>query len=313
MKSKYIIFTVLFILIGSGSLFFGLISCQSVNNAKSQAVTDNKDNKEKDNKDKSNDAVVTRPRGQVSSFLIPEVTSEKGVQKSLSEESNQVLKVWAAVKSINGVINVLQSAQVKGNYFAEASVNPLQFLAPLDSVFNRISGMLLGAYSVVVFHKILLSLSSLLVFILIIPLCALITIIILWTNKDKNKILKIVISSVLITLIIPFAIPLSISTSSLLGNNVLAKNINTLVTTIEENGKTANAMEDDIIRSRRAGGSIINYMGRVSTLSETVMENAISYDIYFVLIFIVIPIITLLLIFFLTRYAVRLILGEKKY
>jgi hypothetical protein len=308
MKSNYLIFTILFILIGSGSFFFGLMSCQSVNNAKTEAVKDNKDNQ---NKDKTEAAALSRPRGQVASFLIPETGSEKGVQKSLNEKSHQILDIWAAVKAINGVINVLQSAQVKGNYFVEASVNPLEFLAPIDSVFDKISGMFLGAYSVIVFQKMLLSLSAFLVFILIIPICALVTIVILWTYKDKTKIYRIVIASALITLVIPFAIPFSIDTSSLLGNKVLAKNINTLVATIEENGKAASAMENDIVRSRKTGNSIIKYMDGVSTLSETIMENAVNYYIIFLFIFIVIPILTLLLIFFLTKYVARLILGGK--
>ncbi|WP_461253899.1 hypothetical protein, partial [Treponema sp. R8-4-B8] len=268
MRANYLIFTILFVLIGAGSLVFGLISCQSVNNAKTQAVDENKDSKE--NNEKTEAASSPRTRGQVASFLIPETTSEKGAQKSLNEKSHQILDIWTAVKSINGVINVLQSAQVKGNYFTEASVNPLEFLAPIDSVFNKISGMFLGAYSVIVFQKMLLSLSAFLVFILIIPICALVTIVILWTYKDRTKLYKIVIASALITLIIPFAIPFSVNTSSLLGNKILAKNINTLVETIEENGKTASAMEDDIIRSRRTGNSIIKYMDRVKTLSETI-------------------------------------------
>jgi hypothetical protein len=301
MKSNYLIFTILFVLIGAGSLSFGLISCQSVNNKKAQDAKDNKENT----------AASPLPSGKAASFLIPEVGSEKGVQKSLKEKSLQILNVWETVKTMNGIINILQSAQVKGNYFVEASVNPLETLSPVDSVLNKISGMLLGAYSVIVFQKILLSLSAYLIFILIIPVCALITIIILWTYKDKTKLAKIVIVSVLITLIIPFAIPFSINTSSFLGNKILAKNINTFTASIEENGKTASAMENDIIRSRRTGNSIINYMGRVKTLSETVMENVINYYVIFLFISIIIPILILLLIFFLTRYVAGLILGKK--
>jgi len=312
MRSKYIIFTVLFILIGTGSFFFGLMSCQSVNDEKTEAVEDKKDSKENnENKDKAATAPVSHSKGQVASFLIPEADSEKGVQKALNENSHQILDIWDAVKEINGVINVLQSAQVKGNYFAEASVNPLEFLAPIDSVFKKISEMLLGAYSVIVFQKMLLSLSAFLVFILIIPICALVTIVILWTYKDKTKIYRIVIASVLITLVIPFAIPFSIDTSSLLGNKVLAKNVNTLVAAIEENREMASAMENEIVHSRKTGNSIIKYMDRVKTLSETIMENAVNYYIIFLFIFIVIPILTLLLIFFLTRYIARLILGSK--
>jgi hypothetical protein len=312
MRSNFLIFTILFILIGAGSLTFGLISCQTVNDEKTAVVSDNKDNKgSNENKGKTETVALPRPRGQVASFLIPETNSEKGVQKSLNKKSHQILDIWTTVKAMNGVINVLQSAQVRGNYFIEASVNPIEFLAPIDSIFKKISGMFLGAYSVIVFQKMLLSLSGFLIFILIIPICALVTIVILWTYKDKSKIHKIVIASILITLIIPFAIPFSIDTSSLLGNKILAKNINTLVATIEENGKTAIAMENDIVRSRRTGNSIINYMDRVKTLSETIIENAINYYIIFLFIFVVIPILTLLVIFFLTRYVVGLILGKK--
>jgi len=310
MRLNFLVFTILFVLIGAGSLTFGLMSCQTVNSEKTVTASDNKDTKESNDKDKVA-AELSSSRGKVASFLIPETHSEKGVQKSLNKESHQVLDIWTTVKAMNGVINVLQSAQVKGNFFIEASVNPLEFLAPLDNIFKKISGMLFGAYSVIIFQKMLLSLSAFIIFILIIPICALVTIVILWTYKDKSKIQKIVIASVLITLIIIFAIPISINTSSLLGNKILAKNINTLVATIEENGKTAIAMEEDIIRSRRTGNSIINYMGRVKTLSETIIENTINYYIIFLFIFVIIPILTLLVIFFLTRYVVRLILGKK--
>jgi len=309
MRSNYLIFTILFILIGAGSLSFGLISCQSVNSAKTQAAKDNKGGD--GSKDKAETAALPSSRGKVASFLIPETGSERGLQKALNEKSHQLLDIWTAVKAMNGVVNVLQSAQVKGNYFVEASVNPLEFLAPLDSTFKKISGMFLGAYSVIVFQKMLLSLSAFIIFILVIPICALVTVVILWTYKDKTKIYRIVIASALITLVIIFAIPLSINASSLLGNKILAKNINTLVATIEENGKAATAMENDIVRSRKTGNSIIKYTDRVKTLSDTIIENAINYYIIFVFIFIIIPILTLLVIFFVTRYAARLILGKR--
>jgi hypothetical protein len=298
MKSNYLIFTVLFILIGSGSLFFGLVSCQSINNAKSKNA-------------KENTASSSAPRSFAASLLIPEVDSKKGIQNILTEKSNQILGVWAVAKTMNGVIGVLRSAQAKGSFFAEASVNPLDSLAPAESVLNKISGMLLWAYSVVVFQKVLLSFSSFLIFILIIPLCALITIFILWKSKDKTKLYRTAIASVVISLIITFALPLSISISSFLGNKILAKNITTITASIEKNGKTASAMEDEIVRTRRTGISIINYMGRVRTLSETMMEDLINYYIIFLFIFVIIPILVLLLIFFLTKYGVNLILTKK--
>lgn len=307
MKSKYILFTILFLLIGSGSFFFGLVSCQSVNDAKPKDAKENKENKE--NKEKTAASILSGPRSQVASFLIPEVESEKGVQKQLNEKAHQIYNVLDTVKTMNGVINILQSAQSKNNYFIEATVNPLEALAPIDFAFKKVSGTLLWIYSALAFQKVLLSFSAFLIFILVIPICALVTIIILWTHKNKAKIYKIVIASVIISLVIPFAIPLSISTSSFMGNKILAKRINTLTASLEANGKKAVAMENDIIRSRKTGNSIVNYMTRVTSLSDTIMEEAIDYNIICLFIFIFIPFITLIFIFFLTRYAARLILS----
>jgi hypothetical protein len=308
MKSNYILFTILFLLIGSGSFFFGLISCQSVNNPKPQQDIKGKS----ENNEKTAASLLSRPRNQVASLLIPEVESEKGVQKELKEKSQQIHNVMETVKTMNGIINILQSAQSKNNYFVEASVNPLEALAPVDFVFKKISGTLLWIYSALVFQKILLSFSSFLIFILVIPICALVTIIILWTYKNKAKVHRIVIASVIISLIIPFAIPFSINTSSFMGNKILAKKINALTVSIEENGKKASVMENDVVRSRKTGNSIINYMGRAIILSDAIAEDVINYNIICLFIFIFIPVLTLIFIFFLTRYASRLILGKQR-
>jgi len=324
MRPKHLIFTVLLILIGSGSLFFGLTSCQSVNKEETQSVkdkdkdsTDSKKSNDKkksaDSKKKATTAAESTPK-KVVSFLASEVDYEKAVRASLDRKSHQILDVWGVVKTMDGVINVLQSAQVKSKYFPEASViHPVEFLAPIDSILGKISGMFLVAYSVIVFQKMLLSLPILLVLILIIPIGALITIIILWTYKDKTKLFKIAIASALCTLLVPFAIQSSINMASLLGNKIMAKNINALVKTItEENGKAAIAMEHDIIRSGKTGHSIVKYMDSVKTLSETIIENVVDYIVIFLFIFVVIPILILLLILFLAKYGVKLVLGKQE-
>jgi len=303
MKANYLIFTILFLLIGSGSLFFGFMSCQSVNNAQPEDIKENKDHKKN-----TVNLLLTGPRSQAASLLIPEVDSDKGVQKSLKEKSQQIYNVLETVKLMKGIINILRSAQSKNNYFIEATVNPLEALAPIDFAFDKMLGTLLWIYSALAFQKILLSFSAFLIFILVIPICALVTIIILWTYKNKAKIYKVVIASAVISLVIPFAIPLSISASSFMGNKILAKKINALTVSINENGKKAKAMEDDIVKTRRTGNSIVNYMGRAIILSDSITEDVINYNIISLFIFIFVPIITLIFIFFLTRYAARLIL-----
>jgi len=309
MKAKYLIFTVLFLLIGCGSVFFGLISCQSVNNAQEQDAKDAKDGKGS-KKSNTMNLLLTGSRGKTASLLIPEVDSDKGVQKALKEKSDQISSVLEIVKRMNGIINILQSAQTKNNYFIEGSVNPLEFLAPVDFAFKNISGTLFWIYSALVFQKILLSFSAFLIFLFVIPICALVTIIILWTYKNKAKIYRIVIASVVISVIIPFAIPLSINASSFMGNKILAKKINTLTVSIEENGKKAKTMENDIIRTKKTGNSIINFMGRAVTLSNAIIEDVINYNVICLFMLVFVPALTLLFIFFLTKYAAMLILGK---
>jgi len=291
-------------LIGCGSFLFGLISCQTANSA--SAEQDKTANAQQDAQASS----LPKTRGAVSTLLIPEISSEKGVQKPLFDKSNQILNIWTSLKTINGVINVMQSAQVRGGFFIEGAVNPVQFLGPTENALEKVSAMLLRAFSAVTFQKVLLSVSGYLAFIILIPLCALISLIILWSHKDKTKLHKIFITSVMISVIISLAVPASVQVSSFLGNKVMAKEINTLVTSIEEKGKTAKTMEDDIARTRRTGNSIINYMPRVKTLSEAMIDDAVKYYIIFLFINIIFPVLTLLLLFFLTLYVSRLIIGK---
>jgi len=305
MKSKYILYTILLILIGSGSFLFGLISCQTANSASAEEAKVSAGSAQD-----ASPSVLPKARGSVSALLIPEISSEKGVQKPLFDKSSQILNVWSALKTMNGVINVMQSAQVRGNYFVEGAVNPAEFLTPTETALAKVSAMLLGAFSAVTFQKVLLSVSGYLGFLILIPLCALIALIILWTHKDKTKLHRIFITSVLISLIIPFAIPASIQVSSFLGNKIMAKEINTLVASIEEKGKSAKTMEDDIARTRRTGNSIINFMPRVKDMSDSMIDDAVKYYIIFLFINVIFPILMLLLIFFLTRYVAQLIIGK---
>ncbi|WP_461245753.1 hypothetical protein [Treponema sp. R6D11] len=279
MKSNKLLFTILFVLIGCGSLFFGLISCQSVNSAKKH-----------DPKDKSIASLLNGPRSTTASLLIPEVDSNKGVQKALKERALQIRNILDAVMTMNGAVNLLES----------------EALAPIDFVLKRLTGTLLWIYSALAFQRVLLSFSAFLIFIVIIPICALVTIIILWRHKDKTKLYKIAIASAVISVVITFAIPVSVTASTFMCNKILAKKINTLTASIESNGRKAYAIENEILKAKK--GSNVNYTSRVKNLSEVVIEAAIDYNIISLFVFVFVPILVLIFIFFLTRYAVRLIL-----
>jgi hypothetical protein len=279
MKSNKLLFTILFVLIACGSLLFGLISCQSVNSAKKH-----------DPKDKSIASLLTGPRSTTASLLIPEVDSNKGVQKALKERALQIRNILDAVMTMNGAVDLLES----------------EALAPIDFVLKRLTGTLLWIYSALAFQRVLLSFSAFLIFILIIPVCALVTIIILWTHKNKAKLYKIAIASAVITLVTIFAIPASVSASTFMCNKILAKKINTLTASIESNGRKAYALENEIVKAKKGANN--NFTSRARNLSELVIEAAIDYNVISLFVFIFVPILVLIFIIFLTRYAVRLIL-----
>jgi len=301
--AKRIIFTVILLIIGSGSFFLGVYTFGLSNASQSKEVLPAAA------EDNQIDAPVIRKKGPVISLLFPDLETEKGIQKELTEKSREVLGVWTVLKVINGVINVLQSAQVGGSFFVEASINPLEFLSPVDNVLDKISNTLLWAFGAIIFEKILLAVSGYIVFLIVIPLCAIISIITLWTSKEKSRVHKIIIVSILISLIIPFAIPVSFQVSSLMENKILSNNVENLLASINDKNKTAESMEKDVTGMKKIGRNIINYMTNAKDLGNALIEDIINYFIIFIFTNIVIPILTIFGLFFLVRYFAKLILA----
>jgi hypothetical protein len=307
---KKIIFTVVLVLIAAGSFLFGIMTFGSspdkgsiiVSTPDTESAEDIQLTEEIDN------LTEIKQRGPIVSFLLPDINAEVGIQKELTKKSREVLGVWATLKVINGVINILQSAQVGGSFFVEASINPLEFLSPVDNVLDKLSDMLLWAFAAIMFEKILLAISGYLVFLIVIPVCALITIITLWTYKEKQKVHRVIIVSVIISLIIPLAIPVSFQLSSLMENKLLTNNVERVLASINEKGDSAGDMETEVTGLRRVGSSIMAFMNTAKDLGNALIEDMINYFIIFIFTNIVIPIITILGLFFLTKYLAKLIL-----
>jgi hypothetical protein len=295
-------------MIGAASFFFGVRTFGLTDLIKNKSVQNEQDAQSA--KDVQ-DSQVVKPRGPIVSLLVPDMESESGIQKKLTEKSKQVLGVWATLKVINGVINVLQSAQVGGSFFVEASVNPLEFLAPIDNVLDRISDMLLWALGAILFEKILLAISGYVVFLIIIPVCALVAVITLWSSKDKTRLHKIVIVSILVSLVVPFAIPASFQMSALMENVILTNNVSNVIISIDEKGNAAETMEKEVTGLRRVGKSIVNYMANAKDLGNALIEDMINYFILFIFTGIVIPLLTILGLYWITKYFARIILDNR--
>jgi hypothetical protein len=273
-----------------------------------QAKEKEKSNKEKSNKEKQ--IKLGKPIGPMAAWLISDSDKEKGIQHKLTEKSKQVAGVWATLKAVNGVINVLQSIQLGGSVIVEASVSPMEFLSPIDNILDRISDLLLLAFSAIVFEKILLAISGYIVFLIIIPVCAIISIVSIWTSNDKSKISKVVIVSVLINLIVMFAIPVSFYLSSFIEKTVLNNNMNKVLSSIDAKGNTAAKMEKELTGLRKIGTSVSTYLTNAKNLSSAVIEDMINYFIIFIFTSIIIPILTIFGLYFLAKYCAKLILRQ---
>jgi len=336
--NKKIIFTVVLVIIGFFSLAFGAVSFGLIDlpqkiDSKTKEEIQAKEKeaqakekkllaKEKEEQAKIKEALAKekekifkgkpiKPKGPMAAWLISDTEKEKGIQQALSEKSKQVAGVWATLKIINGVINVLQSVQIGGSAIIEASVNPMEFLAPLDNVLDRISSLFLWAFGAILFEKILLAISGYVVFLIVIPICVIICIITIWTSKDKSKIGRVVIVSVLVSLIVLFAIPLSFYLSSFIENKVLTDNVNTVLASITAKGNAAAKMEKELTGLRKIGSSITNYLTNARNVGSALIEDMINYFIIFIFTNVVIPILTILGLYFLAKYSAGLILGKK--
>jgi hypothetical protein len=234
--------------------------------------------------------------------------TEKSMQKSLTEKSMQIARVWAVLRIVNGVINVLQSAEIGGSFFVEASVNPLEFLSPLDNTLDKISNLLLWALGAILIEKLLLAISGPIVFMIVIPACALISAVSIWIFKDKAKIQKIAIVSMLISAVVPFIIPLSFQLSIVIEKNLFTNNVNSIISSIDENGKAAGDIENEISGLKKMGTSIVKFMSTAKDLGNAIIQDMINYVIIFIITNVIIPILTVFGLFGITKYFAKIIM-----
>jgi hypothetical protein len=237
-------------------------------------------------------------------------TNDEGMQNTLTEKSRTILNVWATLKIMNGVINVLQSAQIGGSFFVEASVNPLEFLAPIDNILDKLSDLLLWALGAIIMEKLILSISGLLLFKIVIPVCILLCVITIWIKKDKTKINRMVLVFTLIGISIAIAIPLSFQLSTVIENKVFTDRVGNLISSINNKGDSAESMENEVTGLKKIGTSILSFMSDAKNLGDALIEDMINLLIIFLVTNIVIPILTILGIIHITEYSVKPILEK---
>lgn len=244
--------------------------------------------------------------GPLASALTKDSDAEKGIQQSLTQKSAQLVSLWATLKVVNGVINVLQSAQISAGIAIGVSINPLEMLSPVDHILDQLSTILLWAIGAVVMEKLLLAVSGLIMFKIAIPGCMALCSITIWIRRHKT--IQIIPVFFLIALSLSAAIPLSFQVSAVIEQKLFTNRVNTLLADIKEKGKTAEDMEASVTSLTKIGKSIISFMGNAKNLGDALIEDMINVIIIFLVTNIVIPVATVLGLFGITKYCAALIL-----
>ncbi|MCL2442685.1 MAG: hypothetical protein FWD13_04380 [Treponema sp.] len=324
---KWLIFTIILVLIGLGSFVFSLISFSSADKSQVEGTQDSETTEITGKTDTSEITLTAqdvqavllafaaqqaleneqnvpgeKKKGIITSFLFPDPDLDRGVQKALTIKSEQIFDVWDVLKNCNGVINVIQSAH-PGNS---------EFLVPVDKTMNKMSEMLYNAYGAIVLNKYLLFIFSHIILLVIIPIYVVISIIVICTKRDKSKTLKLVIVTVLVCFIMLFIVPISLQLSSFMEKAILSGNIDNLVTSIEEKGEIIQEMKDEITEQRILGRSVVSYIDSAKDTGNALIKDITNYYIIFVFSYIVFPILMFLCIVIITIYSLKQILGKKE-
>jgi hypothetical protein len=233
--------------------------------------------------------------------------SWKSIHQSLNEKTDQLMKEWGTLKSVQGNVNILYTTDVRAVY---PSANPLEILAPTNSMLNKISTLFRWALTALIFEKTMLSISVPLVFLVLIPICVLISIYRAWTYKDKKNIHKIVIVSALICFVISVAVPVSLKLSTFMDEKILSGSVNKVISSTEETDENAKKFNAELKRFRRTEASINGYLSTSNDLSNAAVKDSINYLVIFLLVYIIIPVLIFIVLYKLTRFSIKQIMKK---
>ena len=231
----------------------------------------------------------------------------KTIHQSLNEKTDQLIKVWDTLKSVQGNVNILYTTDVRAVY---PTANPLEILAPTNTMLNKISTLFRWALTALVFEKTLLAVSVPLVFIVLIPICVLISIYRMWAYKDKKNLHKLVMVSALICLVLSLAVPISLKMSLFMDEKILSGSVTKVITSTEENEENAKKFNGELRRFRRTEASINTYLSTANDLSNATVKVSLNYLVLFLMINLFIPVLIFIALYKLTRFFIKKIMKK---
>jgi len=90
----------------------------------------------------------------------------------------------------------------------------------------------------------------------------------------------------------------------------LSENINSLVSSINENKEKAVKLESELRALRRVATTIMNNVSNAKAISDAAIKDMINYLIFFMIIYILIPVLAVIGLYKITKYSAKLILKK---
>ena len=265
----------------------------------------------------------------ISYFKLAELQSrnngaEMKIQNDLTEKSAEILAVLVIVNGVNGIINALQSVEVGGSGKAgvvvvegslQTSAKPAELLAPLSNILNKISNMLLWAMGAVAFEKLLLAISGYVIFKAVIPACMLISVMAILRTRTPNieTIGKILAVTAVICIVVWGAIPLSFALSTEVEKNLRLNNTGSVMERIRDIGKQVETKNEHLSLSSKVKVIeewLTKQVSNIKDLVNALIKDLIDLIMIFILTNIAIPILTILGLYWFTKYLARVIMGS---
>jgi len=235
-----------------------------------------------------------------SSFQFNDSKDAGRLQKQLTRKITQVAGVWVSVKIASGVISILQEIQVEGSIPVvgglAVAVEPLGWTEVIDNTLDHISNVCLWAMGALAVQKVLLAVSVWLSLKIIIPVCAVLILIAVWSKKNAGKLKRITVGMIIISSGICFAIPLSLELSNMVETSILSGQIEKTVNEI--NGETKEIEKngndvDNVDVLKQVFGGIAKFFSKIKNYFDSLIEKVVDYLILFIVTNILIPIGTL--------------------
>jgi hypothetical protein len=183
----------------------------------------------------------------------------------------RALVTFAAARSLNGVISVVQSTEVG----VGVTVSVGQILDPINDLVEQFSGVMLIAASSLGLQTLLLKISASQIVTVALLIISLLAIVILWVPRlNKNKVAAVASRVLLIMLCVRFVVPLLVVGTNLISDTFLATGQAEATAALEVTGKAIEELNVDVETPSSDDKSIMDRLG--SMIDESMASINIS-------------------------------------